>query len=186
MSTKTSASVAGGGGTYFLAEIVAGDDVVAPPAPSDSDGAVVAGTIYYAPIVVSHDCVADGLIVIHGTIAAQDLFVALYDSLNYAPRNRIAVSVQTVNSGVNRKQLVMFAATVDLTAGLYFCAFCCNGVDRYHIQYVDNALVNPAGIANGLVFYTEVGVFAAPPVIATPVQAGSYLGVRIMKLEVYV
>jgi hypothetical protein len=155
-----------GGSPYYARDLGVLD------AENDVASTNTANRVYYSPLQVAHQLTADGIIVIHGAVAAGNLYVALYDSLNYAPNNRLAVSASVVASGTNRRQLVPFSAPVQIPAGLYFVALeANNATDTYLIACGDNSEINPAGILNGLNYYREqLGGYLAPPLVATPVQ----------------
>jgi len=186
MSKRSESSSLGGGATpvYNIMEIATGDDLVCD---TFGNSAVVLGTVYFSPVQVFHACTANGIIVHHGAgVGLANLYVALYDTLNYAPNNRLAVSANTANAGTSRKQYIPFAAAVDLEPGLYWCAMICNSnADTYQNQVDSDQEISPAGIAVGLTFYINAtGAYNAPPNPAGAVQTTTSDQTHLMKLSV--
>jgi len=168
MSTKTLGVSAGGGSPYFVRDLEA---LVETPY-SETDTARATGRVYYIPFQVRHTLTADGLIVIHGAVAAGNLYVALYDidpTVPPQPRNRLAVSANTVANGTTRRQYVAFITTIQLQSGIYFGALeTDNALDTYRLAY--NSIASfAAGPINGLTcFYEDLGPYVIPPAVATP------------------
>lgn len=147
-------------------------------------------SVNYSPLELPHNATAYGIVVFHGAAVAGNFYVALYDSLNYAPRNRLAVSASTAVSAINCMQYVPFTVPVNLPSGLYYCAL---EVDTtVGNQWYSNAIANrcmlPANINNGLLWYTEdLGLYAIPPAVATPVievSAGDTFSMRLRVLGI--
>jgi hypothetical protein len=146
----------------------------------------IANNVRYSPLELPHASTAYGIIVMHGAVAAGNLYVALYDSLNYAPNNRLAVSANTVASGTNRLQYVPFATPVSLAAGLYFTALIANPVADTYLENSDNdRMLAPANINNGLAWYVQnLGAYLIPPAVAVPVMATTVNQTVLMRLRV--
>ena len=112
----------------------------------------------------------DGVIKYNDTVAAGNLYVALYAATNESPTNRLAISVQTASAGPNQKQFIPFISPVTLDPGYYFVA--CeddDDLDRHVTVVALSAFLAPANINNGpACFYEAVAV---PPLVATPLFA---------------
>jgi hypothetical protein len=144
-----------------------------------------AGTVMFSPVEVSHSTTAYGIVVFHGAVAGGNLYVALYDDLNYAPNNRIAVSASVAASGVTQMQYIPFTVPLNLVAGLYWCALEPDVDDEYLTQ-VNTLFTFPANINNGLPWYRQVlGAYAIPPAVAGPLTfANDRASTFVMRLRV--
>lgn len=172
MSTRTEGKGSAGGGgvsSYYVRDLRAG--VVQKNGFQQT--ALVLGTVYYSPFEVPHTITVDSLIFIHGTPAGGNIYAALYDcdsTMPPQPRNRLAISASTPCSGTNRRQRVPFTSEVQLDEGVYFGAIeSDNNSDQYEQLYTQTAFfIN--GPTNGLTCFSEaLGVYGAPPAVATPV-----------------
>jgi hypothetical protein len=169
MSTKTlGVSPGGTGAAYFVRDL----DTAGETAYSETDSIRATGRVYYAPFQVRHTITVDGLIFVHGNVAGGRLYATLYDSdptVAPQPRNRIAVSADTVASGTNRRQYVAFTAPIQLQPGIYFAALETNNANDNYTQVYDTMAQFTAGPVNGLTyFYEDLGPYAIPPAVATP------------------
>ena len=184
MSRKTHGAPAGGGAPFAMREYATG--------PSQRASSITfldpdLGWLDFSPLELPHNTTAYGIVVFHGA-ATGNLYVALYDSLNYAPNNRLAVSPNTVASGASQLQYIPFTASVDITANLYFCALePSNDTDTY-MQNINAIRMNlPAGIDNGLIWYRQnLGAYLVPPAAAAASQATTIGNQPLMRLRVAV
>jgi len=172
MPRTRGASAGGGVSPYYVRDLSTFTTV-------SGDGAVAktANRVHYTPVQVPHQLTADGIIVVHGAVAAGNLYVALYDSLNYAPNNRLAVSASVAASGTNRRQYVPFTIAVQIAAGLYFTGLEPDDSLDTYLDAFDgtSAEALPAGINNGLnTYYEDLGGYLVPPLVATPIQTTLY------------
>jgi len=136
-----------------------------------------ADTIYYCPIEIPRTLTIDNIGVIHGSPAAGNFYVAIYDSVNEAPVNRLGVSASTPCAGAVQKELVaLTVATLTLTPGYYFLALeADNATDQYHTINCDTVGRLPANVNNGPLWQKEVlGAYVIPPAVATPVAQDAY------------
>ena len=135
--------------------------------------------ITYNPYQIPFTTTVDGIIMAHGSVAAGNQYVAIYNNVNYAPVNRLAVSVSIASAGIDQKQFFPFTAPVQLTPGIYFGAHeSDNTTDNFMACSTSNvsARMNPASINNGLPFYYEdhpTVAYGVPPPVATPLFQGS-------------
>lgn len=163
--TRTSASEAGGVTHHFR--------YLYPHMYSDpfNAGAKITDRLYYSPIDIPVQMTVDGVVVIHSTPAAGNLYTALYSATNEAPVNRLAISALTACNGANRKQCVPFTASLQIDAGYYFIAGgATNNTDAYLCGVNPGDALGPAGMAHGPNYYFENNALP-PPATATPTVA---------------
>jgi len=146
------------------------------------------GRVYYTPFQVQHALTADGICVYHGNVAAGRLYVALYDcdpANPPQPRNRLAVSADTLVSGTYRKQYVALTATVQLQPGTYFGAVEVDNItDTYPTLYRNLAQFGAGPISGQTSFIEDLGPYAIPPNPATPVVIANVDHSMLMLLRV--
>jgi len=165
---RTRASAAGGGSGYYVRDLTM-------IAHNDVESARTANRVNYTPIQVFHPLTVDGIIVVNGAVAVGNRYVALYDSLNEVPNNRLAVSASVLASGANQRQYIPFAAPVQIQGGYYFVAVETDNADGMQRACLDGSEMNPAAVGNGPNFYyQDMGAYLIPPLVATPVLQTSY------------
>ena len=131
---------------------------------------ISANQVFYSPIQIPFTCTLDGLIVYHGGVAGGNFYVALYDSVNGQPVNRLAVSASTLCSGVTRAQYVPFTVAVRLTPGLYYLALeSDNSLDGY-VYGPSSQWMDPNDDTHIRWWYENLGAYLIPPAVATPTQ----------------
>lgn len=130
-----------------------------------------ANVVRYSPIQVPVKCTVSGIILMHA-VGAGNFYVALYDHLNWAPNNRLAVSPSTLCNGNLQKQFTAFIANVQIEAGVYFGATIQdNGADSYNRGVYLARDLSPLNVNHGLRWFTEnLGAYLPPPAVATPVM----------------
>ncbi|OYD16936.1 hypothetical protein CH330_01320 [candidate division WOR-3 bacterium JGI_Cruoil_03_51_56] len=138
--------------------------------------------ITYNPYQIPFIMTVDGIIMSHSNVGAGNQYVAVYDSLNYAPVNRLAVSVSIASAGIRQKQFFPFTTPVQLVPGIYFGVHeSDNATDNYMLCSTADmtARIDPPNINNGLPFYYEdhpTAAYGIPPLVATPLFQGSAAG----------
>ena len=142
----------------------------------DTSAAIaLAGRIYYCLLEIPFKLTIDGIGCLHSGVAAGNLFLAIYDSVDEAPKNRLGVTVDTPASGINQKQLIALSGgNLQLNPGLYFLALHVdNNTDTYWSNVESWNIINPSNINHGPSLYNQDQTYGAPPVTATPLQDGS-------------
>lgn len=135
-----------------------------------ADVGLTPNRVSFNPIDINEIVTVDGIIVLDASVVAGNIYVALYDSINEAPVNRLAVSNSVAVAGTRRKQYVAFTAQVQLTPAYYFVTV--EPDDATRMYQHSGELHEPAGIANGPSFYyQDMGAYLIPPAVATPVQS---------------
>jgi hypothetical protein len=173
MPRTRGASAGGGSSPFYVRDLGTLDTKL-----NDSTQTLTANRVYYCPLQVPHQLTIDGIIVVHGAVAGGNYYIGLYDSLNYAPNNRLAVSLSTLCSGTFRKQYTaLTVASIQVAAGLYFIALEADNANDLFLEGSGlSSVFAPAGIGNGLNYYYEdLGGFLAPPAAATPIQGTNFL-----------
>jgi len=151
-------------------------------------GGVAVGRVFYSPIIIPEVMTIDRLGCSHGGVGAGNFYLAIFDSLNEAPVNRLGVTLATLAAGINQKQQVeLTVASLQLNPGYYFGAIVMDNINDTYMANVDiTEFGNPNNIANGPIWYQEdLGAFLAPPAVATPVfqTARSYcIWVRVLSI----
>lgn len=143
--------------------------------------AVIANWLWFAPLELPYDFTAYGITVENGDVAAGNRYIALYNSVAYAPNTRLAVSALTASAGVSRMQYIPFITPVALTAGLYFLALIVNNADTFVSNLHSLAFGRPLDINNGLPWYYQNTGFIVPPVNPVPnqIEQGYTMRLRI-------
>lgn len=133
----------------------------------------ITGTVYYNPVIITEQMTIDRLGIVWGGVAAGNFYLAVYNAVAESPVNRLAVTVNTAVSGVNRRQQVAIApATLQIDPGYYFFVNTHdNNTDTPYSNFGVFDILNPVGVADGPSWYEEAGAYAAPPAIATPAQS---------------
>jgi hypothetical protein len=134
-----------------------------------------ANLIQYSPIEIPYTLTIDRIGVVHGGTAGGNFYVAIYDSLNEAPVNRLAVSASTPCNAANTKQQVAIVpATLRLIPGLYYLALEADNAGDDYEAYSDQYR-RPADINNGPSWYEQnLGGYVVPPAIAIPAFVSNY------------
>jgi hypothetical protein len=145
--------------------------------------------IYYSPIEIPFTLTIDRLGCTHGGVAAGNFYLALYDSLNEAPVNRIGVSASTLSAGTQQKQQVpLTVGNLQLTPGLYFLALESDNNTDTFAAYCAEWWRFPVNVNNGPSWYQQnLGGYVVPPAVATPVFTTLYqkmfgLWVRVVSI----
>lgn len=137
----------------------------------------LAGRVLYCPIEIPYKLTIDRLGCCHGTVAADKFYLAIYESEDEAPTNRLAVSPDTTCNGTERKQQVTISPSkITLTPNVYYVALeADNTTDVYWQNQTEITSTRmPQNITNGPAFYIEdLASYAEPPAIATPVFGGT-------------
>lgn len=135
------------------------------------------GRVYYCPIIIKRTCTIDQFGRINGDPCAGNSYMGIYSSAAEAPANRLAISASTLSAGAGQKQQVALAAgTIRVTPGYYFIALEGDAdTDQFGQINADEYGRVPANILNGPSWYYEdLGPYAAPPAVATPLFATDY------------
>jgi hypothetical protein len=142
--------------------------------------------IYYSPIEIPYTLTIDRLGLTHGGVAAGQFYMAIYDSLNEAPVNRIGVSASTVCAGINQKEQVpLTIGNLQLTPGCYFLAVESNNNTDTFLAYNADWWRFPANVNHGPSWYQEnLGGYIVPPAVAIPVFVDLYERMFIMWVRV--
>lgn len=125
--------------------------------------------VYYSPLQIPFQLTIDRLGCVHAGVAAGNFYLGIYDSLNDAPNNRLALTALTACSGINQKQLVpMTVPTLQLNPGLHFISINVdNTLDTFALALLVAWFSQPTNVNNGLVWFMEsLGAFGVPPAIA--------------------
>lgn len=129
--------------------------------------------VYYSPLIIKHPVTIDRLGINWGNPAANNFYLAIYDSALGAPVNRLGVTANTAAAGIDQKQQVaLTVASLLVNPGLYFLAnIHSDFAEAFRCNQTTFTIMNPAGVADGPSWYREdlVG-YGIPPAVATPVQ----------------
>jgi len=142
-----------------------------------TNGVVATNRVHYCPLIIERTLSIDRVGVAYdGAAGTEHVYVAIYDSVNEAPVNRLGVSASTLLLSASQKQQVpLTVGTLRLTPGYYFMAFNCDSVVPQFLQMVLNNLRNPFNINHGPSWYEEnIGAYGIPPAVATPAWTTTY------------